>query len=433
MRDVSAPAGLAAVRAFRGSDSMPKRSVELRQQAKAKHDAVSEIIRLVGEDRDFSKKDVLEKLGATDSADAVKKFTAWTDEAHRLFTDAQNEEMKERIAEHQDRDADLQRARPPGGGHPPEPEGEKSFGQLFVESKAYTEGWRQHRQRNVVAEVGVPLKTLMTTTAGWAPRPPRIDRVIDLATRPIQVLDLIPMDPTANASIIYMEETTRTISAAEAAEGGTYAESVEVFTERTSAVRKIADSIPVTDEQLDDVDQVRALLDNRLRFNLRQRLDGQVLTGNGTAPNLLGILNASGLQTQARSTDPHFDAAFKALTKVRFTGRAEPNAIVVHPTDWQTFRLMRTADGIYILGDPSQPGPMQLFGLPVTLSDALTLGTALTGAFTPYCQLWERRGVEVQVGWVSTQFVEGKQTLRADMRVAFVVYRGAAFCTITGL
>jgi HK97 family phage major capsid protein len=230
-----------------------------------------------------------------------------------------------------------------------------------------------------------------------------------------------------------MEKTTYTVSAAEIAEAGTYPESVYVWTERTSPIQKLADSIPVTDEQIDDVDQMASLLDADLRFGLLQKLDSQVVVGTGTPPQIRGILNYSGIQTQARATDPHFDAIFKAITKVRAVGRAEPDAIVIHSTDWQTVRLLRTADGIYLMGNPSDPGAQQLFGIPVFINEVLTAGTALVGDFARYARLKEKKGLEVLVGYSGTQFVEGKKTLRVDMRVAMVVRRAAAFCTVTGL
>jgi HK97 family phage major capsid protein len=121
------------------------------------------------------------------------------------------------------------------------------------------------------------------------------------------------------------------------------------------------------------------------------------------------------------------------MTKVRVTGRATPNAIVMHPNDWEAVRLTRTADGIYILGNPSQAGPMTLFGLPIALADLITENTALVGDFANFCQLYEKRGVEIMAGYVGDQFKQGRQTLRADVRVAFVVYRPTAFCTITGI
>jgi HK97 family phage major capsid protein len=86
-----------------------------------------------------------------------------------------------------------------------------------------------------------------------------------------------------------MEETTFTNSAAETAEGGTYPESALALTERSTPVQKITTFIPVTDEQLEDVPQIQGYLNNRLPFMVRQRLDLQILTGNGTTPNLRGL------------------------------------------------------------------------------------------------------------------------------------------------
>jgi HK97 family phage major capsid protein len=282
-------------------------------------------------------------------------------------------------------------------------------------------------------EVPMGLKTLITTSAGLAPDSPRTADVVPLATRPIQILDLIPIDPVGVATVKWMEKTTFTISAAEIAEAATYPESVYVWTERSAPVQKLADSIPVTDEQIDDVDQMASLLDADLRFGVRQKLDSQVINGTGTPPQIRGILNYAGIQTQARAADPHFDAIFKAITKVRAVGRAEPDAVAIHSTDFQTIRLTRTADGLYIMGNPDSPGSMRLFGLPVAINEVLTQGTALVGDFARYARLKERKGIEVQVGYTGTQFTEGKKTLRADVRVAMVVRRAAAFCTVTGL
>lgn len=157
-----------------------------------------------------------------------------------------------------------------------------------------------------------------------------------------------------------MEETTRNQAAAETAEGGAYAESSFALTEKTSPVRKITDSLPVTDEQLEDVAQAQSYINSRLTFGLRQRLDGQVLVGNAVGSNLRGLKNVAGIQTQAKGTDPVPDTFFKAMTKVRLGGRAIPTHHVMHPTDWQNVRLLRTTDGIYIWGNPSEAGPERM-------------------------------------------------------------------------
>jgi len=414
----------------------PQELVEKRKKLADRHKLMEQVLKEAGENHDFRNVACLGDDLTTQQK--VEKFRELNTELQELTEEVKRLEFEEvRRNVEEIRKAMGERASPGGVSHP-EAEGAtggKSLGELFVgseEYKAFLKGDIRKEQLAVsMEEMG--LKTLFQTSAGWAPESTRIGRVVEAATRPIQVLDLIPMGETDEASIVFMEETTRTHAAAETAEGAAYPEATFALTEKSSTVRKIATSIPVTDEQLEDESQVRSYLENRLRFGVRQRMDNQVLNGNGTAPNLEGVLNATGIQTQAKGDDPRFDAVQKAITKVRVTGRAQPGAIVVHPNDWQEIRLTRTADGIYILGNPAQAGPQSLFGLPVALSDAIAEGTALVGDFQNFSQLFERRGLDVQVGFVGTQFTEGEQTIRADIRVAFVVFRPAAFATVTGL
>jgi HK97 family phage major capsid protein len=312
----------------------------------------------------------------------------------------------------------------------------KSFGQMFVESKAY-----KGRNGSVgpEAKLDIELKTVMSTGAGWLPETTRTGRVVDFPTRPVQVTEIIPQTTTNQAAVVYMEETTFTNAATEIAESvqgtpGIYPEATLALTEQSSTVRKIAVYLPVSDEQLEDEPQVRGYIDNRLPFMLRQRLDSQILVGNGTAPNLRGILNVVGIQTQAKGADPTPDAVYKAMTKVRTIGFAEPNAVVFHPNDWQDIRLLRTADGIYIWGNPSEAGPERIWGLQVTQAVALTENTAVLGDFANFSELAMRRGVDVQVSNSHNDFfIHGKQAIRADLRVALIYYRPTAFCTVTGI
>lgn len=303
----------------------------------------------------------------------------------------------------------------------------KSFAEAFVKSEAY-------KTKGAEARIDVDLKTLMTTAAGWAPETNRTGRLIEEQTRPVQVTDIVPMDTTSQAAYVYMEETTFTNNAAEAAEGGTYGEAALALTEQSSTVRKVAVFLPVTDEQLEDEAGVSAYINRRLSFMVRQRLDGQILVGNGTAPNLRGVNNVVGIQTQAKGADPVFDAILKGATKVKVTGRAMPDAVVFHPNDWQDVRLTRTVDGIYILGNPNEAGPSSIWGMRVVESDAQTENTAVIGDWANYSLLAVRRGIDVQVSNShSTYFVEGKQAVRADMRAALVFFRPEAFCTVTGI
>ena len=304
----------------------------------------------------------------------------------------------------------------------------KSFGELFVESKAGYE-----MKGRAVEVTDVEIKTLFETGAGWGPEAVRGPRVVDFATRPLRVVDLIPQRTTNQVAIVYMEETTYTNTAAETAEGAQKPEAELALTERSDPVRKIAVWIPVTDEQLEDVVGIQQYLNNRLGFMVRQRLDGQILVGDGTAPNLSGITDRSGIQTQAKGTDPTPDAVYKAMTKVRVNAFSEPNAAVFHPNDWQDMRLLRTADGVYIWGSPSDPGPERIWGLPVVQTTALSENTALVGDFQQ-TELAVKKDMEIKVSDShSDYFIKNKQAVRAEMRAALAVFRPAAFATVTGI
>jgi HK97 family phage major capsid protein len=301
-----------------------------------------------------------------------------------------------------------------------------SFGQSFF--KGF-----DMEQKSKEFTLDMEVKTLFETGAGWAPESVRTGKVVDYAVAPIRILDFIPRVTTASAAIVYMVESTYTQNAAEVAEAGTYAESAFALTETTSTVRKIGHFIPVTDEQLEDVSGSSGYLDRNMRKGLDERLALQVMVGDGTPPNLSGILDRSGLQTQAKGTDPTPDAIHKALTKVRVDGDGIPNLIVMHPNDWQDIRLLRTTDGIYIWGSPSEAGSPTIWGLPVAQESRLTENTGLVGDFD-YAELAFKRGIEVKVtDSHSDYFIKGKQAIRADVRVAFQIYRDAAFCEVTGI
>jgi len=407
--------------------------VAKRKELEGKRQGLANVFKEAGEDLDFSATPVLEMLGAADSADAVLKVRAWNKEIEDLYDAAKELADLEAIGSNLGQmPGDLEIPRHPE----PARAKRENLGELICSHENYRD-YVDNRVSRAFQVEGFGIReikaTLFETGAGWDPEDIRIGRVVDAVTRPIQVLDIIPVGQTSMSTVLYMLETTRTHAAAEVAEGAQYAESTFVYAEQSSEVRKVGDSLPYTDEQLEDVPMMQSRLNQRLTFGVRQRLDNQVIQGNGTPPNLRGVMNVVGIQTQAKGTDPVPDAIYKALTKVRVTGRSFPDFTLLHQNDWQTIRLLKTADGIYIWGSPADAGPDRIWGLPVVQSDVLTEGTGIVGDFGNHSMIFERRGIDVQVGYVDDQFIKGTKTIRADLRAAFVVFRPAAFATVTGI
>lgn len=323
------------------------------------------------------------------------------------------------------------------GGDEPEMKTRLAPGELkrmWLGSQGYKE-FRGGTRSQTSLEIPVSeFKTLITLTTVNA----QADRLglTNMALEERTLMDMMPSSNVGGNTVEYYEETTFTNAAAEVAEGVGKSESALAYTLVTEAIRKIAHWIPATKEALDDVDFLEGQIRNRLAFGVRRREEQQILTGDGIAPNISGILDRSNLQTQAKGADPTPDAIYKAAQKVRGAagaGFADPTLVVLHPNDWTDIRLLRTTDGIYIWGNPADPGPDRIWGLPVRQTTAMTENTGLVGDFR-FAEILRRQGVVVTVSTEhASYFTENKVALLAESRLGLAVYRPSAFATVTGI
>lgn len=402
---------------------MPSKLIEKRNELAAKQDKLHQIIVEMGPEHDMTKVKSLEG----DSAAKVAKIREMNKELEDLGVEVDNlvsiEKASERDAEFQKEAAEAARK---GLPQPKKKDGEADGIDLGLRVIAM-KGWKDRGG----VEVDIPLKTLMTTAAGFAPQSLRTGEVVPMVRRPTSVLDIIPFGRTTQAAIIYMEQTTRTNNAAEAAEGNVLGEAELVYTQRTQTVENVGVWIPVTAQQLEDEAQIEGIINTELMAMLRERMDSQVLVGTGATPALQGILTKAGVQSFALAGD-RFDACYEALKRIRVTGRSSPDHFIFHPNDWQQVRLARTDEGLYILGNPNE-AVERLWGMQVVESDAETENTVLAGAFATWNKLYEKRGILVEItDSEADYFSHFKYAIRATTRVANVITRPAAFCKITG-
>jgi HK97 family phage major capsid protein len=292
------------------------------------------------------------------------------------------------------------------------------------------------------------MKTLFTTTAGWTPRAPFSGIVANAPVRPPTVLSVIQQIPTSESAVVYMVESTHTDSSANVAEGAKPNEQAYAYTTTTAQVRRISAILPVTEEVLADVPQIQALLQNNVTRDLEARVESQVLTGNGTAPNFRGVINLTGINSQAKGTgETILDALYKGKVKAISTGFIPPDVVVIHPDDLQEIVLEKSVGAAtdagaandvvypagYIWGNPVSGPPAFLWGMRVIETTGVTAKTALLGAFGSQLHLRDRQDVTFRFGTTGTQFAEAEMTIRADIRAAFYSLRDSAFCKVTGL
>lgn len=267
--------------------------------------------------------------------------------------------------------------------------------------------------------------------------------VIGILQRPLVLTDLVPHVQTTSDLIEYITETVWTNNAAPVAEAtattgtsGLKPESVLNFATQTLPVRTVAHWVPATNRILADAPMVRGYINTRLLGGLDQKLEDQILNGDGTGENLLGILSTPGIQTTAAGTDV-LGAIWTARTLIRTNALAMPNAVAVNPTNFSAIRLARenTASatlGNYLMGPPSAVGEVTVWGLRVVESLYVPAGTLVVGDYDSASTLYDREQGQVRVGYIDQQFVRNMQTILAELRAAFVTYRPAAYCRVTG-
>jgi HK97 family phage major capsid protein len=119
---------------------------------------------------------------------------------------------------------------------------------------------------------------------------------------------------------------------------------------------------------------------------------------------------------------------------------AEPDGVVLHPNDWQQIALLTNADGVYLFGSPANEAEPRIWGKRVIVSPVIAEGTALVGAFGTAAQVYEREGARVtfaETGLADSAgtelFLQNQIRFRGESRLGLAVFRGDAFCSVTGI
>lgn len=404
-----------------------------------------------------------QEANATDYAEA-KRLLSEIDGLEDKLTGLEDAEArKRRILDNQKR---LSR---PAQGHQ-QPTGDlitdlpasavKMFGSQFVDSAEYKAALDRglfHNPSNRV-ELGIKVegslldyllrKTLVSSGSGSAGVLIQPDRLpgIDYLYRPTTILDLIPTGTTSSNSIEYYEQTLATNNAAPVAEAtaasgtsGLKPEGAFAWVLRSLPVATIAEWIPITNQTLSDVPGIRGIIDSQLLTHLQLALETQVLTGNAAPPNLAGILTNANISTigLGAGSGTSIDAVYHAMTVVMVTGLSNPTASVWNPLDFEAVRLARenAASGTlggYLLGPPNVAGPTTLWGRPVVLAIGMPVDTALVADFTAM-MLFDREQGAIRTGLINDQLVRNMQTILAELRAVFALFRPTAVCRVTGV
>mgnify|MGYP003116153036 CR=1 FL=1 len=333
--------------------------------------------------------------------------------------------------------------------HSEKAETPKTLGQSFLESDAY-KSFMDTGIKNVKSELKwdprVETKTTVTEST-WPPGVVRAPRVQESAQLdPYVIPALIDTITTDQYQYKYLEETTYTNNAAPTAEGSALGENALAFTERTEEIRKIGAFIPMTEELLADVSAAQGYIDSRLRFMVRQTISDQIIGGSGSGVNLTGILNKTGINAFNYSSFSgslkRIGQIFEAITEIQKDAFMNPDAIVMHPSDWYQVvtevNAVTTSGALNPLfvgagsfGDAVTP---RLWGVPVVSSTETSAGDCIVGTFGggQAIHIVARQGMEVAMSDSHDEnFVKDIIVMKATVRMGLPIYRAAAFAKIT--
>ena len=281
---------------------------------------------------------------------------------------------------------------------------------------------------------------------GWTAGTPFLtdyDRTVVQTFRPqTTIADLLGKGSISGNAISYLVEGAREGAFNTVAEGGAKPQMHYINpTAVVDALKKIAGFIKLTDEFLEDAPFLKSEIDGRLLYDLAWFEEQQLLNGNGTGQNALGLLNRSGIQTEAgTSLADNPDSIFRAITKVSTASGLRADGVVINPTDYQALRLAKDGNDQYYgggffagqYGQGGIPDNPPLWGLRTVVTPAIAAGTVLVGAFSQAATLYRKGGVRVEAtNSHDTDFTNNLVTIRAEERVALAVRRPLGLVKVT--
>jgi HK97 family phage major capsid protein len=328
----------------------------------------------------------------------------------------------------------------------------KSIGEQFVAHKAYMDlkNGKGFSGTGKWTTGDIELKTALTEGTAGSPGPGNafvatptvLPGIIQTLFQPLTIEALIPGGSTSSPLLRYLVETAVTNAAATVAELGLKPESALTFSKVDETLKKIATFLPVSDEMLEDYEQIQSYLNNRLELFVNLQREVQILRGDGTGTNLVGLLNRSGLATSivkgtspSISGDTDMDAIYRQITAIRITSFLEPDAVAIDPLGWENIVLSKDSQGRYYAGGPflgtTTPN---LWGKRVVPTTAMPSLTSLVGAFSSAAQVFSKGGLTVEASNSHADFFQRNETaIRAECRLLLAVYRPGAFGTVTNL
>lgn len=277
----------------------------------------------------------------------------------------------------------------------------------------------------------------------YAPQAIRLPGItVPVLFQPNNIAPTFLQGTTTSNAVPYMVETVTSAGATEVAEGAVKPEADISFAEATAPVVTIAVTLQVTNQLLEDVGFMQAYVQGRLRLFVLNREDNQLINGNGTPPNLTGILTVAGVNTQTFSLASHaadgtvgVDDIYMGMVDIR-EAFLDPSSVGMAAATWALFQLAKDGNQNYLLGGPGNTAAPRIWGVPVVLNERFPAAANAAEAIAIWAReaamVVRRNSVTLAVSDSHAEtFTSNVLTFRAEERIAFPIFRPAGITVIT--
>jgi hypothetical protein len=226
-----------------------------------------------------------------------------------------------------------------------------------------------------------------------------------------------------NGTISYIDwdEDTTVRAAAIVAEGGQFPESTAKFAEYTKKLQKIGDTLPITDEFMEDEVLAASELTNFIEVNVNSVIDTKIAVGAGGANDIEGLYTAAPAYTPVASAIA--DANIKDLVRKMRTAivktrgsKYAPNFVAANSDTIDRYFLKKDANYNYMFD--SETGTIA--GLAVVEDNNLADNTLVVGDGR-FGKIYEKSGIVLSEGYGDGQFVRDQKTIKARKRMLMLI------------
>lgn len=304
---------------------------------------------------------------------------------------------------------------------------------------AFTKAWKSNKDKigallskdsravsfEIEAEMSGKTVSVVGSMTGNIPPQQTLPGVNHLAVRRPILSEIITEQTATSDKIDYVEENTTVDNSAFIAENTAIPDSDQTWIQRQETMKKVADSIKMTIEAMEDVEFVTGEVNTKLRERVILQEDDALLNGTGAGVEILGLNNVA----QAYAAGPFalsipnptiYDVLVTAKNQVEVSGQNNKFLVTVamlHPTDITFMQLSKDANDQYLVPPFVSDDGTMVMGMIIIPNNNITQDDFLIGDFSKTRKYVKRALTVLMSTENQDDFQNDRVTIKATKRV----------------